>query len=83
MLLQSLCSNVRTDPKFVLGWDVVSVQSFAFCFSYRGRQTKGIAMQTSLEHDGFIVSSVDKVLQAARTGSLWYMSFGRPAVRWR
>ena len=33
-------------------------------------------METTLEHDGFIVSSVDTVLQAARTGSLWYMSFG-------
>jgi len=33
-------------------------------------------MQTTMEHDGFIVTSVDTVLQAARTGSLWYMSFG-------
>ena len=33
-------------------------------------------METTLEHDGFIVTSVDSVLQAARTGSLWYMSFG-------
>lgn len=33
-------------------------------------------MQTTLEHDGFILTSVDTVLQSARTGSLWYMSFG-------
>ncbi|MES2901318.1 MAG: NADH-quinone oxidoreductase subunit B family protein [Pseudomonadota bacterium] len=33
-------------------------------------------METTLEHDGFIVTSVDSVVQAARTGSLWYMSFG-------
>lgn len=33
-------------------------------------------MQTTLEHDGYILTSVDAVLQSARTGSLWYMSFG-------
>ncbi|SHH01624.1 NADH-quinone oxidoreductase subunit B family protein [Massilia sp. CF038] len=33
-------------------------------------------MDTTLEHDGFIVTSVDSLLQSARTGSLWYMSFG-------
>jgi NADH-quinone oxidoreductase subunit B len=32
--------------------------------------------KTTLEHDGFIVTSVDEVLQAAKSGSLWYMSFG-------
>jgi NADH:ubiquinone oxidoreductase subunit B-like Fe-S oxidoreductase len=35
----------------------------------------------SLQKKGFVVSSVDNVMNWARTGSMWPMTFGWPVVQ--
>lgn len=35
-----------------------------------------LAQSPTLEHDGFMLASLKNVIQAARSDSLWFMTFG-------
>ena len=38
------------------------------------------AVQEEIAHTGFVLSSVDKLVSWARTGSMWPMTLGWPAA---
>ena len=49
----------------------------------RGMNTDPSEPVPTLERDGFMVTRLNDLANAARGHSMWYLTFGLPVARWR